>query len=57
MIEYAPHFLALSGTTLLIIAAMTSAAGIINGCMFRLLPAAIGAATVWMSALMFTGAS
>ena len=53
MIQFAPHIIAMAGATLLINASMTKTSGALNGVLFRIIPATMGAVCVWMSALLF----
>lgn len=55
MITYAPYVMGAEGGTLLFVAALSSTANILSGILFRLVPASVGAAAIWMSALMLAG--
>lgn len=57
MIAFVPYVVLLAGVTLLYSAAMANAEGVFNGLVFRLIPAIVGAATVWSSALLFLGSA
>lgn len=56
MIQFAPHITALAGAALLINATMTKTEGWLNSLLFRIVPATMGAVSVWMSALLFVAA-
>ena len=57
MLAAVPYIVAGAGATLLLMAPMVSAVGILNRMMFKVLPVIIGAMTLLSAALLFVGAN
>lgn len=56
LVQNAPYVLAAAGVTLIVLVTVARAHGILNGLLFKALPAAVGAVCLWTSALMLAGA-
>lgn len=57
MTQYIPHLVLAGGVWLIIGAAMISAVGWLNGLLFRLVPAVLGALLLLVASMMYMGAT
>ncbi len=56
LVQNAPYVLGVAGITMIAVAVMTRANGLLNGFVLRFVPALVGGLCLWTSALMLAGA-